>query len=132
MVGYSSAVALRTYTSVSIETGVAAANPHRLIVMLFDGALLATARARQAIVANDYVGRGQSISKAIRIIEEGLKAALNDKGSDLTLNLRALYEYMGCKLLFASLKNDLSAVDEVTRLLAELKDAWNAIEPRQI
>lgn len=130
MAGFSGAAAVRAYANVGLETGVQSAHPHRLIAMLFDGALLAVARARQAIVAKDITARGAAISKAIQIIDEGLKASLVDTGSELAANLRALYEYMGRRLLFASLKNDTGALDEVTRLLTDIKEAWNAIEPK--
>lgn len=130
MAGFSGAAAVRAYANVGLETGVQSAHPHRLIAMLFDGALLAVARARQAIVAKDITARGAAISKAIQIIDEGLKASLVDTGSELAANLRALYEYMGRRLLFASLKNDAGALDEVTRLLTDIKEAWNAIEPK--
>jgi flagellar secretion chaperone FliS len=129
MGGFSNAVAVRAYANVGLETGVNSAHPHRLIAMLFDGALLALARARQGIVDKDIALRGNAVSKAIQIIDEGLNASLVDTGSELSSNLRALYDYMGRRLLFASLKNDLGAVNEVSRLLTELKDAWNAIDP---
>jgi flagellar secretion chaperone FliS len=93
--------------------------------------LLALARSRQGMMTKDIAARGIAISKAIQIIDEGLKASLVDKGGDLASNLHALYDYMGRRLLFASLKNDLGAVNEVSRLLTELKDAWNAIDPKK-
>lgn len=129
MAGFSNATAARKYASVGLESGVNSAHPHRLIAMLFDGALLALARARLGIVNKDIALRSSATSKAIQIIDEGLKAALVDTGNELASNLRALYDYMGRRLLFASLKNDMGAIDEVSRLLNELKDAWNAIEP---
>lgn len=129
MAGFSSAAAVRAYANVGLQSGVESAHPHRLISMLFDGALLAVARARQAMLARDVAARGTAISKAIQIIDEGLSACLVDSGAELASNLRALYDYMGRRLLVASLKSDVAALDEVTRLLTELKDAWNAIAP---
>ncbi len=132
---FSSTAAVRAYANVGLETGVNSAHPHGLIAMLFEGALLALARARQGMLAKDIAARGNAISKAIQIIDEGLKASLihNDRdsgGGELASNLHALYDYMGRRLLFASLKNDLNAINEVCRLLTELKDAWNAIDPK--
>lgn len=131
MGGFSSAAGVRAYANVGLETGVNSAHPHRLIAMLFDGALLALARARQSMLAKDIATRGAAISKAIQIIDEGLKASLVDSGGELASNLHALYDYMGRRLLFASLKHDLGAINEVSRLLTELKDAWNAIDPNK-
>ncbi len=147
MAGYSNTAsnsAARAYANVGLESAIASAHPHRLIHMLFEGAILAIARARGAMHASDISAiaiKGQSISKAIQIIDEGLKAAIvdndgNSRGDSgvnssngLAGNLRALYDYMARRLLLASLKNDPGALDEVTRLLTELKDAWHAIEP---
>jgi flagellar protein FliS len=131
MGGFSSAAGVRAYANVGLETDVNSAHPHRLIALLFDGALLALARARQGMLTKDIAARGAATSKAIQIIDEGLKAALVDGGGELAANLRALYDYMGRRLLFASLKNDMGAIDEVSRLLTELKEAWNAIEPNK-
>ncbi len=135
MGGFSSVAAVRAYANVGLETDVSSAHPHRLIAMLFDGALLALARARQGMLAKDIAARGAATSKAIQIIDEGLKASLvhndGENGNELASNLHALYDYMGRRLLFASLKNDLGAINEVSRLLTELKDAWNAIDPNK-
>ena len=126
--------AVRAYANVGLESAVASAHPHRLILMLFEGAILAIAHARNAMPLKDVpsiTAKGKAISKAIQIVDEGLKASLIDNGTELAANLRALYEYMSHRLLLASLKNDSGVLDEVTRLLNELKDAWHAIEPSQ-
>ncbi|MGB6053886.1 MAG: flagellar export chaperone FliS [Burkholderiaceae bacterium] len=116
------------YAKVGIETGVAAASPHKLIVMLFDGALLSVATAAQKIKDGDVAGKGAAISKAIAIIDSGLRASLNkEAGGEIALSLDALYEYMGRRLLAANLENRLEVLDEVHGLLADLKSAWEAI-----
>lgn len=117
-----------TYAAIGIETGVTSASPHELIVMLFDGALVATNHALQHMRAGDIPGKGQAISKAISIISGGLRASLDKKsGGDIANNLDALYEYMGNRLLMANLKNQQELLEEVQRLLKELKEAWEAI-----
>lgn len=121
--------ATNAYAAVGLETSVSAAEPHRLIQMLFEGALLAVAQARQAIGQGNVAEKGRAISKAIQIIEEGLKTSLDDRGGELSGQLRALYDYMSRRLLFASLRNNTEALDEVTSLLGEIRDAWNAIAP---
>lgn len=116
------------YAKVGIETGVAAASPHKLIVMLFDGALLSVATAAQKIKDGDVAGKGAAISKAIAIVDSGLRASLNkEAGGEIALSLDALYEYMGRRLLAANLENRPEFLDEVHGLLAELKGAWEAI-----
>jgi flagellar protein FliS len=116
------------YANVGIETGVAAASPHKLIVMLFDGAMVAVSAAMTHMKAQHIAEKGAAISKAITIIDSGLRAALDKKaGGDIAEGLDALYEYMGARLLEANLKNDLAPLEEVHRLLGDLRGAWNAI-----
>ncbi|WP_420477199.1 flagellar export chaperone FliS [Noviherbaspirillum sp. ST9] len=116
------------YAKVGVETGVVAANPHKLIIMLFEGAMVAIASATKLMQAGDIPNKGLAISKAITIIEDGLRASLDKNvGGAIALNLDALYEYMGTQLLLANAKNDPALLDEVYQLLNGLKSAWEAI-----
>jgi len=122
--------AIKAYAKVGIESGVVAADPHKLISMLFQGALLAIANAKNGILRKDTAAKGRAISHAIAIINDGLNASLDKKvGGELAQNLSALYEYMCKRLLAANLKNDMAHLDEVARLLADLKEAWDSIRP---
>ena len=118
----------KSYAQVGMETGVAAADPHQLIVMLFDGALLAIAKAGSAMQQNQIAEKGQAISQAIDIIANGLQASLNfSAGDELANRLAALYDYMCARLVHANLNNDAAALSEVGRLLGEIKSAWEEI-----
>lgn len=121
--------AVNAYAKVGIETGLEAADPHRLILMLFDGALLATVDAKRHMMSGNVAEKGVSISKAIMIIDDGLRASLDLRaGGALAQNLRALYSYMSQRLLTASMRNDPAILDEVHHLLAELQGAWASIK----
>lgn len=125
-----SQAAINSYNKVGMESGVIAADPHHLILMLFDGALLAISNAKIRMQQKDIPAKGKSISHAIRIIGEGLDASLDKKvGGKLAQDLSSLYSYMLKRLVDANANNDLSALDEVARLLNELKEAWAAIKP---
>jgi len=124
----SSAIAINAYKNVGIDSGVTSADPHKLISMLYQGALLAIANAKNSILRRDIPARGKAISHAIKIINDGLSLSLDKEvGGDLALNLSALYEYMTHRLLFANINSDMAALDEVARLLGELKEAWESI-----
>ena len=121
------------YAKVGVETGVLAASPHRLIVMLFEGAETALRVALAQMAARDIPGKGRSISKAINIIDNGLRASLDTKsGGEIASNLEALYEYMNTRLLQANLNNSADMVQEVLKLLGELKGAWESIAPSPV
>lgn len=121
------------YAKVGIETGVVAASPHKLISMLFEGAIVAIRAASQHMQAGDIEAKGKSISKAIDIIDNGLKASLDIKaGGEIAANLQALYQYMSGRLLEANLKNAPELLDEVKALLTDVSSAWEAIgQPQQ-
>src|SRR3546814_6032751 len=104
-----------------METGVIAANPHQLIVMLFEGAQAALNNALQHMQAGNIAAKGLAISKAIMIIESGLRASLDKSvGGDIALQLDELYAYMSKQLLQANLNSDPVLIKEVQSLLLEI------------
>ena len=120
--------AVAAYARTEVETGIESARPEQLIIMLYDGALKAIYKAKADMMRDDAAAKGSAISKAIAIIEDGLRGALDLRVGEIATNLDALYEYMSNKLLVANLKNDQAALDEVAKLLGEPKGAWEALE----
>lgn len=122
--------ATNTYARVEAESSLHAADPHKLIAMLFQGALLAIANAKNSMLRKDIPAKSKAISHAIRIISEGLRDSLDKNvGGQLAYDLDALYEYMCVRLVNANLKNDVEILDEVAHLLGEIKGAWDEIRP---
>jgi flagellar protein FliS len=125
------AAKLAAYRSTSVHTGVAASDPHRLIVMLMDGALERIATARGLMQnGSGAAERAQLLHRAVAIIDE-LRNSLNFKaGGDLSHNLDALYDYMCVRLMQASAQGKPEWLDEVSRLLGEVRAAWLAVPPQ--
>jgi flagellar secretion chaperone FliS len=120
--------AMAAYGSQSLDADVNTASPHRLIVLLYDGAIKAVTLAKMHMLNNNIGEKGAAISKAISIIEEGLRLSLDrSTGGELAENLDALYEYIAYILLEANLRNDASHLDTALSLLKDLKDSWNSI-----
>jgi flagellar secretion chaperone FliS len=120
--------ALDAYSKAGVESNIRDASPHKLISMLFDGALVAIGMARNHMRLNQIPEKGLAISRAISIIDEGLKVSLDENvGGELARNLKSLYEYLSNRLLMANIHNDVEGLDEVARLLGELKAAWDQI-----
>jgi flagellar protein FliS len=118
------------YAELGRDSDVRSADPHRLIVLLFEGAESAIGIARLHAAQGNVAERGTNLSKAIDIIANGLKASLDmSQGGDLAVRLAALYDYMVSRLLWANMKNDIATMDEVHALLSEIHEAWNQIEP---
>lgn len=121
---------VQSYQNIGVESAVMNASPHQLITMLFEGARSALVRARLFLEAGQSAEKGIALTKAINIIDNGLKAALNmEVEGDLSVNLASLYEYMIRRLLIANLRNDVEAIVEVEDLLNNIADAWKQIGP---
>lgn len=106
------------------------ATPHRLVSMLFDGAVESMNHAKGAMAQRDYEAKGRAINRTIAIMDSGLRAALDTaSGGKLAQDLHALYGYIINRLIDANLKSDSHAIDECLRLIHPIRDAWNAIEP---
>jgi flagellar protein FliS len=124
---------LDQYQQVKVEAGVQAADPHRLVAMLLDGAKEKIHGAKLRIVHNhglkDVQEKGALIGGSIAIVD-ALRASLDmEKGGEIAANLEQLYDYMTRRLLEANLRNDVQALDEVASLLNSIEEAWNAIAP---
>lgn len=119
--------AVQSYANVKVHSSVETASPHRLIQMLFEGALERIAQAKGAMVQNQIARKGELIGKAIAIVG-GLQGSLNDKeGGSLAANLDELYDYIIRRLTRANFENNTDYLDECGRLLGEIKTAWDAI-----
>lgn len=119
---------LAAYRSTSVHSGVAASDPHRLIVMLMDGALERLATARGLMMnGTGSAEKAQLLHRAVAIIDE-LRNSLNLKaGGDISRNLDSLYDYMCMRIMQASSTNKPEWLDEVSRLLGEVRAAWLAM-----
>jgi flagellar protein FliS len=124
-------LASRAYASTGLETAIADASPEQLILMLHDGLLESLHRARLAMEAGRIAEKGEAVSKALAILTEGLMPALDPaRGGDVAANLAALYEYMITRLMLGNLQNDAAPLDEVAKLVQELKGAWQQLAAR--
>jgi flagellar secretion chaperone FliS len=115
--------ALNQYRS-SDNSAISYADPHELILRMMNGAIDRIAQAKGAIMHKQLKEKGELISKAIAIVGS-LSACLDHShNSELSGNLEALYDYMSLRLLEANLEEDVSKLDEVSRLLHEIRSAW--------
>ena len=116
------------YRRVGVETSVSTASPHQLIKLLLDGYFDALTQARGAIQARDIALKTKAITRAMRIVDEGLNASLDIRvGGDLAKNLSNLYGYICLRLTQANLHNDEAILDECVTLMTPVREAWIAI-----
>lgn len=123
------------YARVGLETGVMSASPHRLVTLLFNGLASAIHMARHHMAQGEIAAKGQAISKAINIIDNGLKLSFEAEpgdaaGAALVANLMALFDYSSRQLMVANLRNDPALLDEAERLLESVGSAWRETDPQ--
>ena len=116
------------YQRVNVETAVSQASPHQLVNLLLEGVLRNVGAARAALTRGDIVTKGKQINNAVRILDEGLKPALDlVNGGDLAANLNGLYGYCSLRLTEANLRNDDAALADVLRVIEPVADGWKQI-----
>ncbi|BCE01388.1 flagellar export chaperone FliS [Marinicellulosiphila megalodicopiae] len=116
----------KQYQQMSAHTAVMDADPHRLIQLLFEGALARIAKAKGHIERSEIEARNETINSAIRIVG-GLQESLDMDAGEIAQNLENLYDYMIRRLFEANSKNSTVMLDEVAKLLIEIKSAWDDI-----
>lgn len=121
------------YSQVNLDSQIHGnANPHKLIEMLYDGFFAELAKARGAMRAREIEAKCNAISKAIRIVEEGLRTALDPKvGGQIARDLEELYTFVSKRLVLANARNDEKLLDECASVMRPLQEAWAAIRPGQ-
>lgn len=119
--------AASAYKRVSVETSVDGASAHQLISLLFNALMESLSLARLALESGDQEVKARQLSKAVRLIDEGLKSSLDEAGGEVTGNLRTVYAYSVRCLTEANLKNDVAKVTEVIELIAPIAEAWKQI-----
>ena len=110
-----------------IEGSLLGSNPVFLVVALYEGAIDAVRRAKTCFDQGDILGRGQAISKAFEILTELIVSLNQEKGGEISSNLKRLYDYMQRRLLEAHTKKAKEPVEEVEKLLASLLEAWRRV-----
>lgn len=103
------------------------ASPHRLIVMLYEGAIRFANQAIDSIEKQDIEKKNTSIQRFQDIIYE-LMSCLNFKeGKEIANNLFSLYEYIIQLSTNSNTKNDAVYLQEAITIITEIKEAWEQI-----
>ncbi len=118
----------KAYKKVGLETAVIAGDPHRMVMMLFDGALLSIRRGRVYIAEKRTVAKCNALGLAVEIVDNGLRASVSQEHDpQFAGRLTSLYQYVIMRLLQANMRNDLRALDEADKILQDLRNAFAQI-----
>jgi len=119
--------AVNAYKKGNLKQEVAEADPHKLTLMLMQGALENMAKAKGTIQRNQYESKGTFFSKAISIVQYLRDTIDLTVKSDVVDNLFSLYDYMIERLTDANIQHNENIVDEVMQLMLPIKSAWAEI-----
>jgi flagellar protein FliS len=118
------------YQTGGLEAEILGSSPHRLIMLLFQGAFAYIDQAKAHMATGNVQAKAEAITKAVDVIARGLRSSLNIKdGGELAQALDDLYEYIGLQLIKGHMQNKPELLDEAASLLRQLSDAWAQIEP---
>jgi flagellar protein FliS len=119
------------YREMGAATAIEGATPHKLVSLLYAQLVDEIARARGALARKEFATKAQAVAKAVRIVEEGLKAPLDlQRGGELARNLDDLYEYLARRLTLGNVRSDDAVLAECGRLAQTMRESWDAIAPQ--
>ena len=116
------AVAKQAYTESSILT----APPERLVVMLYDGAIRFLTQSAVAMRRGDREMFLARMRRAEAIIDE-LNYTLDMSQGEVAINLRSVYTFCKRHMRQALIRQDAEPLDQVIKLLADLRQSWQAL-----
>jgi flagellar protein FliS len=108
------------------ENSIMTASPEQLVVMLYDGAGRFLRQAEGALLDGSWLLASEKLSRAEAIIDE-LLATLDMDAGEVADRLQSIYVFCKSRLIEARIERDSVRVDQVARLLAELRDAWSQV-----
>lgn len=118
---------LKAYKKVGVESSLLAADPHQIILMLFNGLLESLSQVKGAVERKDFQLKANLMSKGISIINSLDDALDHEAEPKISENFSNLYQYCSNRLMEASVSLDTDVIDEVVQLLKPIRDAWSEI-----
>jgi len=115
---------LKAYQSVNIKSTLAAAEPHQIISMMYNGLLESLAQAKGAIERKDFENKSKLLTKAVNILQALQTSLDNESQPEISKNFSELYTYCIDRINDASLSLEITTIDEVINFLSPLRDAW--------
>lgn len=120
--------ATSAYQRINVETSMHTIDKHQIVSLLFDGLMESLGTARGALARQDVPAKCAAVSKALRILQEGLTTGLDKvDGGELASNLESLYDYCVNRLILANARNDDAIFQEVQRLIESVAQAWKSM-----
>jgi flagellar protein FliS len=118
---------INAYKKGNLKQDISTADPHKITLMLMQGALERMAYSKGCIERKDFEGKSEHLSRVSAILMNLRDTLDMEVKTEITDNLFSLYEYMIQRITDANIQNDLNIMDEVINLLLPIKTAWSEI-----
>lgn len=118
---------LKAYKKVDIDSSILSADPHQVIVMMYNGILESVAAAKGAIERKDFDTKAKMITKAINIFNALTNALDKESQPEVSKNFEVFYSNCIAILNEASITLEVKGLDDVTSFVKPLRDAWKDI-----
>ena len=117
---------LGSYRATEVNT----ANRLKLLIMLYEGMTRFTKRAEDALKEGNLAVKGESISRALAIVDELNNTLDYSHAPDLAANLSRLYGFIRAKLVDANLRNDVQPLQHAQKIIKILQSAWTDLSKK--
>jgi flagellar protein FliS len=109
------------------QTEVVTADPKRLVILCYEGAIRSLKTAQQTYLSSDFETKGKAVQNALDIISELREGLDFERGGEIAKYLDAIYSFMTRYILKADRTRDTQGFEHVGAMLEELKSAWEEI-----
>src|SRR4051812_32273739 len=114
-------------TSSYQQQAILTAPPGRLVVMLYDGCLRFLFQSAYAMREGDRKQSQDRMRRAEAIIDELTMTLDHERGGAIASRLQGIYAFCRRHLIEAASEQDPGKIEQVSELLAELREAWAEI-----
>ncbi len=108
------------YTKVKIST----AAPEELVMMLYDGAVKFSNKAKNAIENKKIEEANNNLARVEAIIDELMLGLDYEQGGQIADNYLHIYDYLKRRVIEANVKKNIEVIDEVVGIIRDLRQTW--------
>jgi len=120
---------LRAYQEVDRQTAVLSANSIDLILLIYEALLRRLKQAAEAFLSKDVAARGESLSRALEVIDKGLIGSLDmQQGGQLSQQLLSQYQLWTAQVLHCNMKSDAVLLGELINQVEVVRSAWQQVK----
>jgi flagellar secretion chaperone FliS len=109
------------------QNAVLSARPEELVVMLYDGARRYLRQAAGAMRAGEVEPAHHRLRRAELIITHLDEVLDDERGGEISARLHSIYQFCLLHLNRARIAQDAGKVEEVGKLLGDLRGAWEEV-----